>query len=143
MNTKRIYGVLIVKINRRHFLILSAGFIAGCQATGNSVNSRNRKERLVDVGPAKNYDVNGVYSRFRDQGFFLVHRNGKLFALSAYCTHRRCKLTAESDGSFYCKCHGSTFDPVGQVTGGPARRDLPVLPTCTDERGDLRVRVPA
>ncbi|HKI68419.1 MAG TPA: Rieske (2Fe-2S) protein [Verrucomicrobiae bacterium] len=122
---------------------MSAGFLAGCQATDKSEVASHRKEYLVDVGLAQNYAANGVYSRFRDQGFFLVHRNGKLFALSAYCTHRRCKLTAEADGSFYCKCHGSTFDPAGNVTGGPARRDLPVLPTYTDERGDLQVKVSA
>ncbi len=29
-----------------------------------------------------------------------------------------------ADRSFYCKCHGSTFDAEGRVTHGPAKRDL-------------------
>ena len=81
--------------------------------------------------------------RYRDLGFFIVRRGATLFALSAICTHRKCKLTAELDRSFYCNCHGSTFDPAGHVTQGPARRDLPVLTTVTDERGQLLVTIPA
>ena len=51
------------------------------------------------------------------------------------------KLKAERDYSFYCRCHGSTFDPGGKVTEGPATRNLPVLPT-TNSQGHLIVKVP-
>jgi len=53
------------------------------------------------------------------------------------------RLTVERDRSFYCKCHGSTFDPDGHVTEGPARRDLPLLPAYTNEQGQLIVNIPA
>ena len=89
-----------------------------------------------------NYAADGVYGGFRDLGFYVVRKGPKVIAFSAFCTHRKCKLTAERDLSFYCKCHGSTFDPNGKVTEGPATRDLPVLPTSTDERGHLLVKVP-
>jgi len=56
-----------------------------------------------------------------------------LFALSSICTHRNCLLTAEPDHSFFCNCHGSTFDENGKVTEGPAKRNLPVLATREDE----------
>ena len=91
---------------------------------------------------ASDYAKDGVYSGFVARGFFVVRRGDKLFALSAICTHRKCQLTAELDHSFYCKCHGSTFDPAGRVTEGPAKRDLPVLPTATNSEGQLLVRVP-
>ena len=130
-------------INRRQFLLLTAGLAAGCKAVneGGSLTA-GKPERIVSAGPASRYAADGVYSNFRDQGFFVIRQGEKLFALSAICTHRKCKLSAEPDRSFYCKCHGSTFDPAGHVTLGPARRDLPVFATDTDEHGQLLVKVP-
>jgi Rieske Fe-S protein len=131
-------------INRRQFLLLTAGFTAGCQAVNDGHHSAApAPPRAVNVGPARQYAADGVYSAFRDQGVFLIRRGEKLFALSAICTHRKCKLSAEPDLSFYCKCHGSTFDPAGHVTEGPARRDLPRLPLTTNPQGELLVHVPA
>ena len=95
----------------------------------------------MDAGPAGNYAADGVYGNFRDQGFFVIRKGGKLFALSAICTHRKCKLIGKSDRSFYCKCHGSTFDPGGKVTLGPAKRNLPMLPVFVNEKGQLLVTV--
>ena len=129
-----------MSVSRRQFLAVTLGALAGCQAT-NGIRSAPGQERVVDAGPANRYRADGVYSAFRDQGFFLVCRDGKLFALSAICTHKKCKVAAEPDHSFYCPCHGSTFDPGGHVTQGPARRDLPLLPSYTDENGELFVKV--
>lgn len=131
-------------LNRRQFLLLTAGLAAGCQAVRNDgATTVTNAEHTINAGPANNYAAAGVYSNFRDQGFFVIRQDGKLLALSAICTHRHCKLTAQPDRSFYCKCHGSTFDAAGQVTLGPARRDLPALTTVTDEHGQLLVKLPA
>jgi len=130
-----------VKINRREFLILTAGFAAGCSSAG--VNSVVSKEQIVNAGPAGNYSAEGVYSKFRDRGFFIVRKGEKLFALSAICTHKFCKLIAEPDQSFYCKCHGSTFDPNGKVTQGPAKRNLPTFPVFANQSGELIIKIPA
>jgi Rieske Fe-S protein len=127
-------------INRRQFLLLTVGLAAGCKSTGNGSSTVNA-ERTVNAGAASRYAADGVYSNFRDQGFFVIRRGDKLFALSAICTHRKCKLNAEPDRSFYCKCHGSTFDAAGYVTQGPARRDLPVLSSYMNEQGQLVVNV--
>ena len=132
-----------MRINRREFLILTAMFAAGCSSMNNAGVSSVGKERVVNAGPVSNYASDGVYAAFRNQGFFIVRQGGKLFALSAICTHRRCKLDVERDRSFYCPCHGSTFDPNGQVTHGPARRNLPVLATFMNESGQLLVIVRA
>jgi Rieske Fe-S protein len=125
-------------INRRQFLILTAGVVAGCKTGGIPVAN---EARIVNVGAVSNYATDGVYSNFRNQGVFVIRMGDKLFALSAICTHRKCKLTAEPDRSFYCHCHGSTFDPGGHVTEGPAKRDLPVLPMFANEQGQLIVKV--
>jgi Rieske Fe-S protein len=131
-------------MNRRQFLVLTAVAVAGtgCNTVEDGGSSTVRKERVVNAGPVGDYAADGVYGRFRNEGFFVVRKGERLFALSAFCTHRKCKLIAEPDRSFYCKCHGSTFDPTGHVTEGPARRDLPVLPASVDENGQLLVRVP-
>jgi Rieske Fe-S protein len=130
-----------VKITRREFLILTAGFAAGCSSTGG--NPPRGEAQVVNVGAVGHFALDGVYSEYRNRGFFIVRQGEKLFALSAICTHSYCKLIAEPDRSFYCKCHGSTFDPAGKVTHGPAKRDLPVLPSKVSPLGDLVVTVPA
>jgi nitrite reductase/ring-hydroxylating ferredoxin subunit len=125
-------------VNRRQFLMLAvAGVVAPRAVEGNPT-----PDRLVDAGPLSNYAAEGLYSGFRDQGFFLVRKGAQLPALSASCTHRKCKLTAKPDRSFYCKCHGSMFDPGGKVTEGPAKRDLPILPTMVNDLGPLLVKIP-
>jgi len=129
-----------VKINRREFLILTAGLAAGCRAPETAAGPK--PVRQVNAGRPDDYVADGVYAKFRDRGFFVVRRGERLFALSAVCTHQNCKLIAEPDRSFYCKCHGSTFDPDGRVTRGPAKRDLPVLAMAPDDQGALVVAVP-
>ena len=135
-----------IGLNRRQFMLLAAGMgaIAGCQ-TGDetSHSAAPAVERIVDAGPAARYAADGVYAGFREQGFFVVRKGERLLALSAICTHTKCKLAAEPDHSFYCKCHGSTFDPNGRVTNGPAKRDLPIFPAIVDEHGQLLVKVSA
>jgi Rieske Fe-S protein len=128
-----------VKVNRREFLILTTPFAAGCAATQGTGAAEARQ---INAGPASKYAAEGVYARLSSQGFFIVRRNGKLFALSAICTHKKCRLKPEVDHSFYCPCHGSTFDAEGRVTLGPAKRDLPVMATVVDEQGELLVTVP-
>jgi Rieske Fe-S protein len=127
-------------MNRRQFLILAAA----CAAVANPdlASARSAPEKLIDAGPLSKYSADGLYEGFHDLGFFVIRNGEKLIALSSYCTHRKCKLTAERDHTFYCECHGSTFDPGGKVTQGPATRNLPVLPTMSD-KGHLFVKVGA
>jgi Rieske Fe-S protein len=126
-------------MNRRKFLILAAT----CAAITNPNNAKARTaEQLIDAGPLSKYASDGVYDGFRDLGFFVIRKGENLTALSSYCTHEKCKLKAEHDHSFYCRCHGSTFDPGGKVTQGPATRNLPSLTTSND-KGHLVVKVPS
>jgi len=128
-----------MKLNRRDFLMLTVGLAAaGCQSAGSSSPG---KEQVINAGPASDYAADGIYPRFRDFGFFIIRKDGKLFALSSYCTHRKCKLDVEADQTFYCDCHGSTFDPTGKVTKGPARKDLPMPELTTNEAGQLLVKI--
>ena len=131
--------ITVMTLTRRQFVLLTVGLATGCH----SVNEENHAERLINAGPAANYAADGVYARYRDLGVFVVRKGDRLFALSAICTHRRCKIKAEADRTFSCPCHGSTFDADGHVTASPAKRDLPVLVTLVDAQGNLIVTVPA
>jgi Rieske Fe-S protein len=129
-------------ISRKQFLVLTAASIAAASCESlNSAGNGATAGRTVDAGPSGRYSADGVDASFREQGFFLVRRAGKLTAISSYCTHRHCKLEAEPDRSFYCPCHGSTFDPGGKVTTGPATRNLPECPLTIDAGGHVLVTV--
>jgi Rieske Fe-S protein len=43
---------------------------------------------------------------------------GKIWALSAICTHQACVLDWHADDEeFHCPCHGAQFDTSGHQTG--------------------------
>ena len=135
LSSEQIVGGERMNLNRREFVILTAGLAAaGCVEQ----NSAPRlKEVTIDAGPVGAYAADGVYARFRQEHFFIVRDGERLFVLSAVCTHRHCLLRAQPDRSFHCNCHGSEFDAAGKVTEGPALRDLPMLPSSVDENQHL------
>lgn len=56
-----------------------------------------------------------------------VHRDdsGVIHAVSARCTHLGCIVSwNEAERTWDCPCHGSRFDPLGDVLSGPATRPL-------------------
>lgn len=54
---------------------------------------------------------------------------GELKGFTAICTHDGCTLTAVTDGTIRCPCHGSRFAITdGTVVNGPARRALTPRP---------------
>jgi len=130
-----------MKITRREFLILTASFAAGCNSVEQVRPTSMGPERVFNAGAASKYAVDGVYAGFASHGFFIVRKGENLFALSSICTHKKCRLKTEPDRTFYCPCHGSTFDSAGHVTTGPAKRDLPVYKTSVDEDGKLLVTI--
>jgi Rieske Fe-S protein len=118
-----------MSLNRREFVILTGAMAAGCANLPGDNAGVQLQPTNIDAGPVTDYSSDGVYDRFRDQGFFVIRQGPALVARSSFCTHRKCKLRAEPDHSFHCKCHGSNFSPDGKVTEGPASQPLPELPT--------------
>jgi rieske iron-sulfur protein len=56
-------------------------------------------------------------------------------AYSAACTHEACPVSMWKEGTLYCACHGSQYDPkdAAKVVGGPAPRRLAMLPLQIEE----------
>jgi rieske iron-sulfur protein len=58
-----------------------------------------------------------------------------VIAYSAACTHEACPVSMWKEGTLYCACHGSQYDPkdAANVVGGPAPRRLAMLPLRTED----------
>jgi cytochrome b6-f complex iron-sulfur subunit len=138
----------MAELNRRDFLatatFTAAGVaLCGCQVAGTGRASQPQGKGPLtgplDVGPLKNYRSERLVDRFaKSDHVLLVSESGRLFALSAVCTHRHCVVQARQD-DLVCPCHGSTFTPEGAVTRGPARRALPRLAVSVNAAGHVIV----
>lgn len=62
----------------------------------------------------------------------------RLRAQTAVCTHLGCTVNAVETG-YSCPCHGSTYDPQGKNTGGPAKTPLVYYSVFKGASGDLMV----
>jgi cytochrome b6-f complex iron-sulfur subunit len=75
------------------------------------------------------------------EGRFYLSRldDGSFIALWQRCTHLGCSVPwAEDEDLFHCPCHGSLYNKVGEVAGGPAPRPLDYFPV-TIEGGEVFV----
>ena len=141
-----------MSLDRRRFILAGALLAAGLAprhgrargaATGSiaSAPSSDSTDSILDAGPLDAYRELRVYDDFRERGFFVIRRPGSLFVLSSVCTHKGCKVRAQEDGSFACRCHGSKFSPDGKVIKGPASKDLPRLGVDLDESHHVLVNL--
>jgi cytochrome b6-f complex iron-sulfur subunit len=79
----------------------------------------------VKAGLPESYEEGKVVDKFKDQNFWIVRNEGKIYALSTTCTHLGCTPNwLESAGKFKCPCHGSGFFISGINFEGPAPRPL-------------------
>src|SRR3982751_2753416 len=111
---------------RRDVLLVAAA--AACACAGCPLLTVAAPARTtVDVGPLEDFTTEGVTDRFAaGDGFFLVNRDGRLYAVSFHCTHKKVALVvAKGDAGFKCPRHGSTFAAAGRVSKSPARKPLP------------------
>ena len=124
---------------RRTFVNVTAATALAAIGLPRKLGASEVPAGVMDAGSLSSFSEDDAYDKYRQQGFFVVRRERKLFALSSVCTHKGCKLRVKDDLSFICKCHGSTFDKDGHVTKGPAKRDLPRLAVRLDEAGHVLV----
>jgi cytochrome b6-f complex iron-sulfur subunit len=93
----------------------------------------------VEVGTLADFDRDRAYDKFAEEhGFFLVREKGRLFAVSATCTHKSNALKLKDD-AFACPKHGARFSLAGNVTKAPAKRPLPRFAISVGESGKITV----
>jgi cytochrome b6-f complex iron-sulfur subunit len=94
--------------------------------------------RAEDVPP-----VMGEPFRHIQGKFYLMHTEEGLLALYTKCPHLGCTVPwvgpSDSPTAFQCPCHGSMYDYVGLLTGGPAPRPMDLMRVSIDESGNVLV----
>ena len=97
--------------------------LAGC--AGSPRHSLTPLAKLSDIP-----EGTALRTVFRGEPLLLLNQGGVVHALSGVCTHESCELGwNEAQRLIQCPCHGSAFDPRGQVVKGPATEALPPLRT--------------
>jgi nitrite reductase/ring-hydroxylating ferredoxin subunit len=96
----------------------------------------------VAVGSLKDFAKDGVFDKFaKSHGFFMIRREGRLYAATSYCTHKRAAqlVSKATTKELACPKHGSTFALSGAVIRGPARQSLPRYAITATDQGRLTV----
>ena len=132
-------------ISRRDFLKLAVkATLAACSLLGLDglirfldTQTDPAPQTDFDLGPASSYAVGSRSLRPEIPAVVLRTESG-FTALSLVCTHLGCTVESKPEG-FTCPCHGSRFDPQGQVLRGPAQKPLNSLRTSITSDGKLHV----
>ncbi len=84
---------------------------------------------LVYAGKIEEFAI-GSINRILKGRFYISRTEDGIIALWQKCTHLGCAVPwVEEEGRFHCPCHGSLFNKVGEVIGGPAPRPLDYFPS--------------
>lgn len=82
----------------------------------------------VLAGRVEEFDIGSINHILAGRLYVMRTEDG-LFAMWHRCTHLGCAVPwVEEEDQFHCPCHGSLFNKVGEVTGGPAPRPLDLFP---------------
>lgn len=147
-----------LELNRRNFLAAAAATACACALCPAALAAQKKDdddddsdvEELpkvpagpVDIGTAADYPKDGIYHQFAKSKHMLVVREaGKLFAVSAVCTHKGV-LLKEKDAKIFCPQHNSRFTPAGVPTPkpngkmGPAKQALAHYSITTNAQGHI------
>ena len=119
-----------------------AGFVVGAISYLKSPHGpRTAVEGAVEVGPLNELTPGNSRLVTDPQCPFWVMRatNGKIIALPAVCTHRRCILQWDGENQqLLCPCHHGVFDWNGNVLSGLPPRSLEPL-SVTVKGGNIYV----
>jgi Rieske Fe-S protein len=120
--------------------LLGTGFIlpslAGCgPAAYKVIHAEIRDDRIeIPLGGFAQSPLQLV----RPAGWFYSiavrkHEDNTYSAHLLKCTHQDNQLTPSGNGGYTCSLHGSTFNPEGRVTKGPAERALRSYPVTVNQ----------
>jgi len=120
------------EVSRRNFLWLGWAALAGFFGAFAAATTRffipnviYEPSQKFNAGPAKDYAL-GVSEKWKnEQRVWVVRTSEGFYALWARCTHLGCTPNWFGDQNrFRCPCHGSNFNPGGDVIAGPAPKPL-------------------
>lgn len=93
---------------------------------------------LVYAGRVDEFEI-GSINRILAGRFYILRTEEGVMAIWQRCTHLGCAVPYDDvAGQFHCPCHGSLFNDVGEVLGGPAPRPLDTFPI-TIQNGEIWV----
>ena len=126
-------------MKRREFLVTGAG--CACLLFAKSGIAETTTTGPVKIGELKNFATEGMDTRFLKDGFFVIRGKDRLYALSAFCTHRTdARLNGKSGTEkIICPRHNAQFALDGTVMRGPAKRNLSRFAITVDAKGQVTV----
>jgi cytochrome b6-f complex iron-sulfur subunit len=126
-------------ISRRRFLgWMSVGalasslpvVIAACSSSDSSLSVSSSPQGFQEVGNLSELNKGSILvNQGLSKGPVLIARDpanlNALIAVNPTCTHAGCTVNWQaSQKAFVCPCHGSKFNPNGEVMRGPAAKRL-------------------
>jgi cytochrome b6-f complex iron-sulfur subunit len=90
------------------------------------------------LGPVAKF-LSAEVTPLPEQRMWVYRDEQGLYAVSSVCTHLGCVVLVDDEGGYHCPCHGSKFDPRGNVLSGPAPRALKYLELTVSPDGQLVV----
>lgn len=126
-------------MKRREFLVAGAG--CACLLFTKTGVAETATTGPVKIGELKSFTKEGLDDRFLKNGFFVIRGKDRIYALSAFCTH---KTDAQLQGKagaekIICPRHNAQFALDGTVQRGPAKRNLDRLAITVDAKGQVTV----
>jgi cytochrome b6-f complex iron-sulfur subunit len=84
---------------------------------------------VVNAGKVDDF-LRGSITHNQSGRFYLVRmEDGSFLAIWQKCTHLGCSVPwVDAEKQFHCPCHGSLYNQLGEVQGGPAPRPLDIFP---------------
>ena len=90
---------------------------SGITISGNTVT--------INLSIQNALNTSGNWLLIENAKTLVANVNGSFVALTSVCTHSGCDRNwTFGSNRFTCTCHGSVFDPSGQVLQGPANAPL-------------------
>ncbi len=126
-------------MKRREFLVAGAG--CACLLFSKTGFAETAATGPIVIGDLKSFAKEGLDSQFLKKGFFLVRGKDRLYALSAFCTHRTDAQLKGQTGAekIICPRHNAQFALDGTPQKGPPKRNLDRFAITVDAKGQVTV----
>jgi len=132
-------------VSRRDFLWMGWGALAAFFAAGSALVARFMFPNVIyepsqkfNAGQAKDFPMGVSTKWLNEQRVWVIRTEKGFYSMWARCTHLGCTPNWFADQNrFRCPCHGSNFNPDGDVIAGPAPRALWRPSTELASTGDL------